>query len=640
MSTFAIRTRHPLTLTACLLATLLFTTSASAQVLYHDTFDDDDPATNTGGIGSGWDLPFNEPGASLSESGGEMTVNSPPSQNSLAAYRTIGTFDHEMQPYEVQWVLTFDELEDANTHSFAVTDVGPFNGRAISLVLQRDGFARTELRLFNGPVRTNFDSSHTPANRVDGYTVTLTVDMNGVTWSSPEIDLEIVAPWADAHPDIDFASMHSGPFHVSGMVHRAHISQNPFADQHTIRLDEVIVNRLEVTDCCPDDPDKLEPGLCGCGVPDDDSDGDTVPDCLDCCPDDPFKTEAGACGCGFTDDDSDADGVVDCFDCCPDDPGKTDAGTCGCGIADVDSDGDGVLDCNDECPDDPDKTDAGTCGCGVSDVDSDADGLPDCLDTLVCDDCEMRLLLEAALPGLSSDPACGVDLPLDPAPCCPLVVAAVDALTGDVLPSTHPCAAPCAGPCQSHDFDGLTAGTVVTTEFSGLTISGTSPVMIFDTSDPTCGDDDLLTPGTGPGNVSDLGGVLILSEPGSSCSPDDARDGGVMTIEADEPIELHSIGLLDVDDDEVIVRTWDDTGSLIREVVVPPQGVDNGWQSVLIERCGVKTIEIETTGSMAVTDLTCARDVVRSRLTGRRDDADPRSRSGRLDLIERRGGRR
>lgn len=39
-------------------------------------------------------------------------------------------------------------------------------------------------------------------------------------------------------------------------------------------------------DLCPDDPLKIEPGLCGCGVEDDDTDtdGDTVPDCIDQCP--------------------------------------------------------------------------------------------------------------------------------------------------------------------------------------------------------------------------------------------------------------------------------------------------------------------------------------------------------------------
>jgi hypothetical protein len=37
-------------------------------------------------------------------------------------------------------------------------------------------------------------------------------------------------------------------------------------------------------DLCPSDPNKVEPGICGCGVSDADSDGDTVPDCHDLCP--------------------------------------------------------------------------------------------------------------------------------------------------------------------------------------------------------------------------------------------------------------------------------------------------------------------------------------------------------------------
>lgn len=52
-------------------------------------------------------------------------------------------------------------------------------------------------------------------------------------------------------------------------------------------------------DCCPDDPDKTDPGACGCGVPDDDADADTVADCDDACPDDPDKADAGSCGCGL-----------------------------------------------------------------------------------------------------------------------------------------------------------------------------------------------------------------------------------------------------------------------------------------------------------------------------------------------------
>ena len=36
-------------------------------------------------------------------------------------------------------------------------------------------------------------------------------------------------------------------------------------------------------DDCPDDPNKLEPGKCGCGISDVDSDGDSVSDCNDQC---------------------------------------------------------------------------------------------------------------------------------------------------------------------------------------------------------------------------------------------------------------------------------------------------------------------------------------------------------------------
>ena len=138
-----------------------------------------------------------------------------------------------------------------------------------------------------------------------------------------------------------------------------------------------------VPDCqdgCIDDPDKSAPGICGCGVPDVDSDADDVLDCEDGCPADPDKTSPGECGCGESDRDSDGDRTPDCEDRCPADPQKTWPGDCGCGVSDRDSDGDGVADCEDDCPSDPDKYSPGECGCGESDRDSDDDGLADCED--------------------------------------------------------------------------------------------------------------------------------------------------------------------------------------------------------------------------------------------------------------------
>jgi hypothetical protein len=99
-----------------------------------------------------------------------------------------------------------------------------------------------------------------------------------------------------------------------------------------------------------------------------DSDGDSVGDACDECPFDAAKTAPGLCGCGIPDQDNDGDGVLDCN--VPEPPGPSD----------VDTDGDGVPDRLDRCPNDPNKVAPGVCGCGTPDVDSDGDGIFDCRD--------------------------------------------------------------------------------------------------------------------------------------------------------------------------------------------------------------------------------------------------------------------
>lgn len=68
---------------------------------------------------------------------------------------------------------------------------------------------------------------------------------------------------------------------------------------------------------------------------------------LDSCPGDSSKLNPGACGCGEADIDTDTDGILDCFDGCPSDPLKTSAGVCGCGVADSDLNQNGASDCLD-----------------------------------------------------------------------------------------------------------------------------------------------------------------------------------------------------------------------------------------------------------------------------------------------------
>lgn len=127
----------------------------------------------------------------------------------------------------------------------------------------------------------------------------------------------------------------------------------------------------DLCDGCPNDPDKIAPGACGCGVADVDSDNDGVADCVDNCPDTANPDQF----------DSDYDGKGDACDGCPYDPNKTDPGQCGCYVQEYDSDGDGMMDCIDNCPYtyNPDQTDSDNDGigdvCDYSCADADGDGI-------------------------------------------------------------------------------------------------------------------------------------------------------------------------------------------------------------------------------------------------------------------------
>jgi len=114
---------------------------------------------------------------------------------------------------------------------------------------------------------------------------------------------------------------------------------------------DFLLRQLQI-DECPTDPNKTKVGLCGCGVPDTDTDRDGTPDCTDLCPLDARKTTSrGLCGCNVTDtnNDTDKDGTIDCLDACPRDGNKTIPGICGCGKPETDADRDNKPDCIDDC---------------------------------------------------------------------------------------------------------------------------------------------------------------------------------------------------------------------------------------------------------------------------------------------------
>ena len=142
-------------------------------------------------------------------------------------------------------------------------------------------------------------------------------------------------------------------------------------------------NAGNACDGCPDDPEKNEPGICGCGVPDTDIDNDEKLDCEDNCPGTYNPDQAD------TDGDKIGDVCDNCISIANPDQADTDSDRLGnacdncpnIGNADqADADGDKAGNACDSCPDDPAKTDPGQFGCGNSETDTDGDGVPDNLD--------------------------------------------------------------------------------------------------------------------------------------------------------------------------------------------------------------------------------------------------------------------
>ena len=108
---------------------------------------------------------------------------------------------------------------------------------------------------------------------------------------------------------------------------------NASADFHISYLasDIDLDGTIDDDDLCPSDPNKIDPGACGCNNSDQDADADGAVDCVDICDGDPNKVEPGICGCGFPDSDDDADGVPGCDDACSETPAGEAVDVNGCG---------------------------------------------------------------------------------------------------------------------------------------------------------------------------------------------------------------------------------------------------------------------------------------------------------------------
>lgn len=146
-------------------------------------------------------------------------------------------------------------------------------------------------------------------------------------------------------------------------------------------------------------------------------------------------------------------------------------------------------------------------------------------------------------------------------------------------------------------FEDLTAGALVTDQFNGVTISSAdpaTPVMVFDTSNPTGGDHDLAT--------SDLGNVLILSEDGDTTDPDDNAGGGTFIFDFESATEITELTLLDIEETGGEVRLFDADGDLIRSLDIPATS-DGGQQVLDIRVAEVLRMEVFLPGSGAIDNI-------------------------------------
>ena len=166
------------------------------------------------------------------------------------------------------------------------------------------------------------------------------------------------------------------------------------------------------------------------------------------------------------------------------------------------------------------------------------------------------------------------------------------------------------------DFEGFSAGTIIDDELSSLGLTVTSqdqvnhPAMIFDTANPTGGDTDLATPGSGVGNDTPLGNVLIISEDADQSDPDDDAAGGTLTFSWDDPVTIDTVTLLDIDSNEAggsVALFFDQSGGLISSVPIPTLG-NGSVQTLDINVEGVAEMQVNLVSSGAVAELVFRED--------------------------------
>ena len=176
------------------------------------------------------------------------------------------------------------------------------------------------------------------------------------------------------------------------------------------------------------------------------------------------------------------------------------------------------------------------------------------------------------------------------------------------------------------DFEDFVAGTVMNTQYEGVTISadglsGSSPdvAVVFDTLNPTGGDTDLGGPFTtdNSGLVQEYnpGNILIIQENGTcgaTCAtPDDDANGGVILFDFAAPVTINSLDVFDIEANEAggIVELYlfavAQDGALIGTWTIPVTGGDNTYDRITFggEATNIGQLGVYLVGSGAIDNL-------------------------------------
>lgn len=178
----------------------------------------------------------------------------------------------------------------------------------------------------------------------------------------------------------------------------------------------------------------------------------------------------------------------------------------------------------------------------------------------------------------------------------------------------------------------LSAGTAITNQYAadGVTfhqidtkIKGSSTeladLMVFDTANPTGGDNDLATPGYHPTNTVGLGNVLIISEDNDASDPDDLGAAGRFYVELDpsKQYKVDNVTFLDIEDNRgsgearnasnsTFMALYDGSGSIIGSNFWATGLGDNSLETLSVDVSGAQYMyfSFHTSGALAGFELT------------------------------------